>query len=57
MAKIHINTKIQAINVISNLGTEVEIDSDTLDRWNNALSEWWRVQLEMDKHIQSSLKG
>jgi len=53
MPKISVNTKIEAINLISNKGTELEIDQDTLLRWNNAISEWWKVQLEMDKYLQA----
>ncbi len=53
MPKISVNTKIEAINLISNKGTEVEIDQETLERWNNAISEWWKVQLEMDKYLQT----
>lgn len=52
MPKININTKVQAINVISNIGTELEVDQETLDQWNKALSAWWEVQLQMDKLLQ-----
>lgn len=53
MPKIKINQKNDFINVISSHGIEVEIDVDTLARWNNAISKWWEVQLEMDKVIKS----
>lgn len=56
MPNIKVNTKIQAINLISNTGTELEIDQETLERWNKALAEWWNVQLEMDKLIQGRTK-
>lgn len=56
MPNIKVNTKIQAINLISNTGTELEIDQETLERWNKALAEWWNVQLEMDKLIQGRIK-
>ena len=52
MPKININTKIQAINIISNTGTELEVDQETLDQWNQALSIWWEVQIQMDKLLQ-----
>lgn len=53
MPKIKINQKNDFINVISSHGVEVEIDVDTLARWNSAISKWWEVQLEMDKVIKN----
>lgn len=53
MPKIKINQKNDFINVISSHGVEVEIDVDTLARWNDAISKWWEVQLEMDKVIKN----
>lgn len=57
MPKIKVNTKIMPVNVISNLGTDLEIDQETLNRWNRALLEWWNVQLEMDKLIQNKSRN
>lgn len=57
MPKIKVNTKIMPVNVISNLGTELEIEQETLNRWNRALLEWWNVQLEMDKLIQDKSRN
>lgn len=57
MPNISINTKIQPINLISNLGTQIEVDQETLDKWNKALSDWWNVQLEMDKAIQQKVRN
>lgn len=51
MPRIHINVKNDFINVISNLGHEIEVDQDTLARWNEAIAHWWKVQLEMDSFI------
>lgn len=50
---IHINVKNDFINVISTHGHLVEVDEATLARWNDAMSKWWAVQLEMDKAIQN----
>lgn len=52
MPKIQINQKQDFINVISTHGYEVEVDVETLARWNQAISEWWKVQLEMDKVVK-----
>ena len=54
MPKIHINVKNDFINVISSHGVEVEVDVETLARWNDAISKWWEVQLEMDKAVKSN---
>lgn len=51
MPKIHINIKNDFINVISNNGYEIEVDEDTLAHWNEVISQWWKVQLEMDSII------
>lgn len=53
MPNIHINVKNDFINVISTHGHLVEVDEATLARWNDAMSKWWAVQLEMDKAIQN----
>lgn len=52
MPIIKINQKNDFINVISTHGVEVEIDVETLARWNDAISKWWEVQLEMDKAVK-----
>ncbi len=49
---IHISQKNEFINVVSNLGYAIEVDTETLAKWNKAISEWWNVQLEMDKYIK-----
>ena len=53
MPTIRINQKNDFINVISTHGVEVEVDVETLARWNDAISKWWEVQLEMDKAVKS----
>lgn len=53
---IHINQKMMLVNVISNLGDEVEVDTETLARWNSVISSWWEVQFEMDKLIKDKIK-
>ena len=53
MPKIRIVQKNDFLNVISSHGVEVEIDEDTLVRWNSAIAKWWEVQLEMDKVIKN----
>lgn len=57
MPKIKVNTKVMPVNNISNLGTDLEIDQETLDRWNQVISDWWKVQLEMDKLIQDKSRN
>lgn len=52
MPKIHVCEKQEFINVISNLGHEVEVDTETLARWNEAISNWWKAQLEMDSYVK-----
>lgn len=54
MAKIKINQKNDFVNVISSHGIEVEVDAETLARWNKAISQWWEVQLEMDKAVKQN---
>ena len=56
MPIIKINQKNDFINVISTHGVEVEVDVETLARWNAAISKWWEVQLEMDKAIKDNPK-
>ena len=56
MPNIKVNTKVMPVNNISNLGTELEISEETLKRWNDAMSKWWEVQLEIDKLIQQKVK-
>lgn len=53
MPVININQKNDFINVISTHGIQVEVDVDTLARWNDAIGKWWEVQLEMDKVIKN----
>lgn len=53
MPNIHINTKNDFINVISTHGHAIEVDQETLDRWNKLNSEWWEMQLEMDKLLKA----
>lgn len=57
MPKIKVNTKVMPVNNISNLGTDLEIDQETLDRWNQVISDWWKIQLEMDKLIQDKSRN
>lgn len=52
MPKIKINEKHDFINVISSHGIEIEVNTETLARWNDAISKWWEVQLEMDKAVK-----
>ena len=52
MPTIKINQKQDFINVISTHGYEVKVDSETLARWDQAISQWWKVQLEMDKAVK-----
>lgn len=52
MPVIKINEKHDFINVISSHGIEVEVDTEILARWNDAISKWWEVQLEMDKAVK-----
>lgn len=53
MPKIRINQKQELINVISNLGIELEVGAETLERWNHVIGKWWDVQLEIDKYIKA----
>lgn len=53
MPKVHINSKNDFVNVISTHGHLVEVDEATLARWNEAISKWWEVQLEMDELIKN----
>jgi hypothetical protein len=52
MPNIHVNQKNEFINVISNLGYPIKVDAETLAKWNDAISKWWEVQLEMDKYVK-----
>ena len=52
MPNVNINTQHGFVNVISTHGHPVEVDAETLDRWNTAISKWWEVQLEMDKVVK-----
>jgi hypothetical protein len=52
MPNVNINTQHGFVNVISTHGHSVEVDAETLDRWNTAISKWWEVQLEMDKVVK-----
>lgn len=49
MPKVHIREKLEKVNVISNDGKLIEIDEFTLAKWNKIYSDWWNMQLEMDK--------
>jgi hypothetical protein len=53
MANIKINQSPLMVNLISNMGTPIEVDEVTLKRWNDVIGEWWKVQLEMDKYLQT----